>query len=242
MGAQASGSDGSSTASKRFRPGGRQWFSLASAFLVINGWGVWTLTRPGSGPKPLEVTGCAPQGTTAPQTLVTVDFDRPMTAPEAVGGPAAEDLLVCDPEIPGERVWDNDRRLVLRPADPLKPATRYTVSTSNGVRALDGSRLRKPLSFSFETDPLKLESLTQNERTREGEIRLNFNFNVPVAVAALKTHLKSPTDRGRRSLTSLSTMGPPPPTITVRKARGPETGRMWFGADRGSGILPMVEA
>ena len=66
---------------------------------------------------------------------------RPISAPPAV----------MDPAVAGEWRWLGSASVEFAPAEPLPNGTRFTVTVPAGLRAVDGSVLAEPYTFSFET-------------------------------------------------------------------------------------------
>jgi len=181
----------------RFRPAARHWFAAACVLILMNGFGLWTLAKQPKAPA-LKVLGYTPQGTASSHATVELTFDRPMVSPEAVGKPAREIPLVIEPKVPGNLVWESDRKLVLHPLAPLCKATHYAVETSPALAALDGGRLADPLSFAFETTPLQLLSFTQEGRDPSGQVTLHFSFDDDVSPKRLSQLLEITNDSGEK--------------------------------------------
>ena len=105
---------------------------------------------------------------------------------------SVESRLHISPSVPFKAEWDGTTSLLLtvRPLQPFRSATTYTVTLDSGYTSSDGL-YGKPLAFSFTTEPLMLSSYTpcdgQINVSRSDPFR--FNFNTPVDPVSLKSSI-----------------------------------------------------
>lgn len=95
-----------------------------------------------------------PKGPTQETGEVTIVFNRPMRPLELAGDESAPPATIrrSDGAAPkGSWKWLGTSALMFAADPPLPRATEYTVDVPAGVKALDGSPLAKPYSFSFST-------------------------------------------------------------------------------------------
>ena len=102
-------------------------------------------------PQPAVVAALPATAGAPPDTALAVVFSQPMVPPEAVGQPAALPDLRLEPAAATSARWADQRTLVLFPAAPLAPATRYTATIGAGLTDLRGVELGAPFSWSFTT-------------------------------------------------------------------------------------------
>ncbi len=99
-------------------------------------------------PTSLQVLSSSPSVEASLTANIQVIFDRPVAGSlDRTVDPAA--ILSIDPRIPGRAEWRDPVTLRFLPASPLKPGQSYTVTVANSFAAMDGSKLEKPYSFSF---------------------------------------------------------------------------------------------
>jgi len=96
----------------------------------------------------LHVLRTAPDDAASPASIITVTFDRPV-AGSLDRSVAAESILSVSPAIPGRIEWRDPVTIRLTPRRFLTPNVTYTVSVGNAFRAMDGSQLAHPYTFSF---------------------------------------------------------------------------------------------
>lgn len=117
----------------------RRALGLAGACLLAIGLLLWRGDRVGL----RAVTFSPPEGAqdVSPRAAIGLSFDAALA-------PGAGATLQLQPPAPGPLVWE-ERRLSLRPQEALRAGQRYTATLSGELRATDGRRLRRPLSWSF---------------------------------------------------------------------------------------------
>src|SRR5919204_1307201 len=144
------------------------WRALLSGIVVIGALGPAMVAGPSAAARtpevrlprgsrdgsPVHVLRVSPAaGTTeAPRaTPVVVFFDRPMVPLLAVESAAPAAPARIAPLSPGRGRWLNTATWAWYPAPALRGATRYTVTVSAGLRAVDGSRLAATYQATFST-------------------------------------------------------------------------------------------
>ncbi len=96
----------------------------------------------------LRVLRVSPSGDASPTASATITFDRPV-AGSLDRSVDPRGLVKTVPSIPGRIEWRDPVTLVLTPRSTLQPGTRYTVTVANNFKAMDGSALDAPYTFSF---------------------------------------------------------------------------------------------
>ena len=95
-----------------------------------------------------------PKGQTNETGEVTIVFNRPMRPLELAGDESAPpaEIRKVDKTVPkGSWKWLGTSALMFSPEPALARATDYTVTVPAGTKALDGSALAAPYTFSFQT-------------------------------------------------------------------------------------------
>ncbi|MEP6572188.1 MAG: Ig-like domain-containing protein [Gemmatimonadota bacterium] len=99
-------------------------------------------------PSTLLVLRSSPDGQAGPTAQITVTFDRPVAGSlDRSVDPGT--ILRVNPSVEGKLEWRDPVTIRLRPANPLKPGSTYTVTVANNFAAMDGSRLAAPYQFTF---------------------------------------------------------------------------------------------
>lgn len=108
-------------------------------------------------PEPLRVLRASPLGAATELSEVVVTFDRPVAGNlDATIDPRR--VLRIEPAVQGTLAWRDPVTVVFTPAARLRMLAWYTVTVTNGFRAMDGSRLEKPYAFTFRVRGPKLLS------------------------------------------------------------------------------------
>lgn len=106
---------------------------------------------------PLKVLRFAPEGSVEAAAAISITFSKPM-----VPLSSHEDLgelplpLTMEPKVAGNWRWVGSQTLIFDRKERLPMATKYSLSVSSTAKALDGSRLEAPLSWTFDTPPIKV--------------------------------------------------------------------------------------
>ncbi|MBI4508588.1 MAG: hypothetical protein HY698_03055 [Deltaproteobacteria bacterium] len=107
----------------------------------------------------LKVSG-SPEGKGEPDTLIAVNFDRPMVSKELLGreiDPSKAPMRLS-PKVTGRFEWASVDMLAFRPAQPLTRSTKFTVEIPAGTKAIDGFGLAESYRFHFETPRIELSA------------------------------------------------------------------------------------
>ncbi|HEX5724713.1 MAG TPA: MG2 domain-containing protein, partial [Longimicrobiaceae bacterium] len=118
--------------------------------------GVFALRQDGSQTTDaLGVLRHTPDGVATPEAVVSVTFDRPVAGglDETV---SAASLFRIEPAVRGRAEWRDPVTLRFTPAEPLRPGTTYNVTIANTFAAMDGTRLPRPLRFSFRVERARI--------------------------------------------------------------------------------------
>ncbi len=98
--------------------------------------------------SPLRVIRSTPTGEAEGDTEISVSFDRPVAGSlERSVDPTKVMRLV--PAIAGKFEWRDPVTLRFRPAQPLAPDTRVSVTVTTDFAAMDGESLAEPYVFTF---------------------------------------------------------------------------------------------
>jgi len=89
----------------------------------------------------------------------------------------AESKISISPEVKGQFEWLDDRTLSLKPTEPLKKATKYTINIGSGLKSALGGSSERSLTHEFETvGKVKIASHSPSN----GEIKVNINSNISI--------------------------------------------------------------
>src|ERR1051326_6928888 len=96
----------------------------------------------------LKVLRVSPKNALGSTDDITVTFDRPIAAGlDSTVDPKA--FFAITPRVMGKLGWRDPVTIRLHPAAPLPAGVTYTVKIANTFKAMDGSQLDAPYSFSF---------------------------------------------------------------------------------------------
>ncbi|MGH7469777.1 MAG: MG2 domain-containing protein, partial [Longimicrobiales bacterium] len=95
----------------------------------------------------LRVMRVYPTDDADPRAAITITFDRPV-ALDPDSAVSASSIFRIEPNIAGKVEWRDPVTLRFVPAAPLVADAEYRVRIANGFKALDGSRLEQPYSFT----------------------------------------------------------------------------------------------
>ncbi len=131
----------------------------------------------------LSVVATRPQGRVYGNLRPTITFSKPIVA---LGTVALERGLKApariEPPLPGEWRWLGSASVELVPSGQVPFATKFQVTVSAGLQALDGSKLEQPYTFEFETPPPVLQEVEPSSGYRwvkpEQTFTLVFNQQV----------------------------------------------------------------
>ncbi len=145
----------------------------------------------------LRVIHTSPEGAVGGTQLVTIIFDRPLRALAKLGMPCPP--IAIEPAADGEWEWVGTHAVTFVPKGLRFPdGTGFKVTIPQGLAALDGTRLDRARTFSFETRrPIARISPTagrprwqEEEASRLGAREaVQIDFDVPVAASELERAL-----------------------------------------------------
>lgn len=174
---------------------GAGWFALALAFLALNAWGVWKVTRPAAAEAPRVIEGpAATDGLVTGNQAVAWIFSADMAGAEP-GTPAGEPVRFSPP-VPGTFEWTGPRDLVFQPEGEWPGATVFEAVLADALastagRAVDGDRI-----FRLRTAPLNLRTVEQAGLTPDRQVTLNLRFNFAPAPGDLSKFIELKTRAG----------------------------------------------
>lgn len=160
----------------------RRFFLL----LLMLGTLILTVVSALAEPVPLQVMTSLPQGKVENEVKeIIVVFNKPMVPLEALPpSDISEPLFQIEPHVSGKFRWKANNTLVFIADKPLLKATRFTVTIPSTLKALDGSTLSAPFSWSFETlRPRIINANPQNGAAGvdiKGSLTIVFNQNIPL--------------------------------------------------------------
>lgn len=180
-------------AAARRGPGGR-WFALALAFLALNAWGVWKMTRPAGDSAPRVVEAQGTDGVVTGSQPVTWVFSADMAGaePDAAAGTPVR----FTPPVPGTFEWTGPRNLVFRPDGEWPGATAIEAVLSDGLASASGRAVDGDRTFRFRTPSLNLLAIEQAGLTADRQVTLKLRFNHAPEPRSLPRHVELKTPGG----------------------------------------------
>ncbi len=92
--------------------------------------------------------------------VVFVSFSRPVIPLAKLGEPIKESTVFkIDPPLKGVYRWLGTKMLSFQADEAMRPLVEYKVSVDPGLKALDGTRLAAPCSFSFYNERLRMSAI-----------------------------------------------------------------------------------
>ncbi len=145
---------------------------------------------PGAGGG-LAVVVARPTGVATGNFRPAITFSLPVVALGGVTEEAQPPPARIDPPFPGTWKWLGSATVEFVPEGALRLSTRYTVTVPAGLRAVDGSTLREPYTFSFETPRPQVQAVKPVPGSRWLTPRQTFALTMdqPVADLALRVKL-----------------------------------------------------
>jgi uncharacterized protein YfaS (alpha-2-macroglobulin family) len=130
---------------------------------------------------PPHVLLSVPNNATAPDTKITVMFDRPMIELTSLDEQAkAEVPLIITPEIDGKFKWLGTSTVQFIPEDRLDYSTAYTAIVPVGSESLDGGKITEDHTFTFETERIALKYDASSSLQASQAYTLTFNQEVNI--------------------------------------------------------------
>jgi uncharacterized protein YfaS (alpha-2-macroglobulin family) len=115
--------------------------------------------------KTLEVLRYTPSGAVGVTPEIAVTFSQPMVTITSQEEAAQNVPVRITPEIKGKWRWLGTRVLLFDAEKRLPMATQFTATIPAGTRSATGGTLPKDFSWTFSTNPPKVESFSENETT-----------------------------------------------------------------------------
>jgi uncharacterized protein YfaS (alpha-2-macroglobulin family) len=141
----------------------------------------------------LTLLRITPDGTDVPAgRQIVFQFDRPVVPVGRMERNADEIPIEIEPALQCEWRWINTSALAcqLTEENALRPATRYTVRVSPGLRTDDGVAMTEPVTHRFITERPKITRTYFEEWRAPGWPRIEVTFNHAVTPSSVKQHLK----------------------------------------------------
>lgn len=131
--------------------------------------------------EPLHVLRISPRQAAEVSEDVTVTFDRPIAAAlDSMVDPTA--IFRITPPVAGRLEWRDPVTIRFDPAAPLPAGVTFTVRIANTFRAMDGSRLAEPYTFSFRVrGPAVLDAWPMNRWNNPRYLTPDTRFTLLVA-------------------------------------------------------------
>ncbi len=139
-------------------------------------------------------------------TPISVTFSRTIVPVTAVMRPAALPEIHFEPPISGSAIWLDQVTVLFRPAEPLRPGTRYRATIDAALADVTGAQLNMPFSWSFSTPAPAVLSTAPADGARLVAPRATLALTVsqPLDLASVRATLSiSPTADGALAATNL---------------------------------------
>jgi len=140
------------------------------------------------------------EGARPDQPKIRIRFSRPAVAKSEVGKLLEDPPVVVGPTLSVKGHWSDRQTLVIRPADKLKPGTRYDVYLTG-----DLAHRNKKVRFHFVYAPLKLERISGVVFAKlppNPRFLLHFNYPVRAGEVAKNCFLREPGGLWPQALTT----------------------------------------
>lgn len=142
----------------------------------------------------LQVARVIPGGRQVPATdrQIVVTFDRPVTPLGAMSLTGAQSPVSIVPEPNCQWHWLDPRSLAceLNEAGPLAPATEYSVTVKQGIRAQDGTQLKSAYRWTFATERPAIKEYSFHTWRSPGTPVVRLVFNQPVTQDSVQAQLR----------------------------------------------------
>ncbi|MES0488538.1 MAG: MG2 domain-containing protein [Leptospirales bacterium] len=148
--------------------------------------------QPVTNDNTLVVTQGTPRGKLSSADIrreIIVMFNYPMV-PLATLKKVPKGIFTIEPHIKGTFRWYGSRVCAFVPKESFQPATNYTITIAEGVKALNGKQLEKPYVFTFSTEKLKVQKVYAgyNNKIRYDQV-FDIKFNFPVDVKEAEKYI-----------------------------------------------------
>jgi uncharacterized protein YfaS (alpha-2-macroglobulin family) len=139
----------------------------------------------------LAVVVARPQGPADGNARPTITFSKPIVAIGSIEEQRRQEVpIAIDPPIPGEWRWLGSATVELAPKGAVPWATRFTVTVAKGVRAVDGSTLAEPYTFTFETPRPEVLTYEPDDGWKWVKPDQTFSVVMNQPVADIAAHLR----------------------------------------------------
>ncbi|HEY3355314.1 MAG TPA: MG2 domain-containing protein [Polyangia bacterium] len=194
---------------------------------------LWVVVMACGGAQPQErarVVKLGPSGDAAAPDLargISLMFDRPIVAPDAVGRELARPPVALTPRVPGRARWIDRQTLVFVPAEALRGDTRYRVAVEPGLRPAGGGPAIEWSGGELVYDRLRLMSVVfgaPDSRYQPASPAVELTFNLPVAADAVAFGCLFDGPAGAVPATAQPKGVAPARSVVVRPARALRAG------------------
>ena len=194
--------------------------------------------------RDLVVTSYSPTRSAEGDAPLRVQFDHPVVGADAVGRPVAAPPVVLEPAAAVRAHWADRQTLVVLPAVPLRPSTRYKLALTGDLARRTGG-----FSLTFVNRPLEVEAISGVDLRRlPPQPSLPIQFNQEVAVDDVIAHCSIRGDVGAppTALVTDEPAGDSAATVEVRPtttlAQGTDYSLVCDGLTGAGGDAPIAEA
>ncbi len=144
-----------------------------------------------AGPKILTIAPIGHVQDTGETRAITVTFDRPMVALQALPKEEVKGPLNVNPPLKGKYRWLGTSTLVFTPEKPFETATRYTATIPAGTSAKDGTRLENDFKWTFDTVRPQFVRSDPYHRSKFVDLKPPFflSFNQEMSAARANGHI-----------------------------------------------------
>lgn len=142
--------------------------------------------------EPLRITRITPAGQNVPAPRqIVIEFDRPIVPLGRMDRRADEVPVEIEPALACAWRWLDQSTLAceLGERERAKLATRYRITVSPGLAALDGARLGAPVEHTFSTERPKIEFAWFATWRGPGTPVMRVVFSQPVTEPSVREHL-----------------------------------------------------
>ncbi|KKU80110.1 MAG: hypothetical protein UY05_C0014G0002 [Candidatus Peregrinibacteria bacterium GW2011_GWA2_47_7] len=149
---------------------------------------------------PPKVSLAVPNGETNVDSKITVMFDRPMTELTTYDVVEAREFpLKIEPTVEGRFKWIGTSAFQFIPKTRLAHSTKYVATLPAGVASIDGGKLEKTFTFTFQTPRIVLLGGDEGEIYASRPFPLRFNQEVSLESVQSHTNVKS-KEKGKIAL------------------------------------------
>ncbi len=150
----------------------------------------------------LKISNITPGGENVQSSRqIVIQFDRDVVPLGAMERAWDQVPVTITPTVKGQWRWLNTSALALQlnEAEKLHPATRYTITVTPGITALDGTTLEKPLTHHFTTLRPRITWVDFQAWRAPGIPVMGLHFNQPVTRESVRSHVTMVRNRVRKN-------------------------------------------